>query len=173
MNLYDASVPVLISMHVNLSGILANAKDWVIENRKSDEDVLQVRLAPDMFPLVRQVQIVSDNMESVSARLAGEDPPIMEDAEATSTDHIERSQKTVAYLKTLDPAMFEGAKTRRIPFPHVPDTYLLGQEALLKSYLKNFFFYVTTAFDILRSQGVPLGKADFIGVLPLKPNENT
>ncbi|MFZ1654833.1 MAG: DUF1993 domain-containing protein [Candidatus Moraniibacteriota bacterium] len=170
MNLYDASVPVFIAMLENLAGILAKAQTWATENGKSDEDVLQARLAPDMFPLVKQVQIASDNAKSISARLAGEEPPKMEDIEATFAELIERTEKTVAYLKTLDREKFEGAEGRHIPFPYVPDTYLLGQEALLQSYLPNFFFHVTTAYDILRNQGVPLGKADYIGTLPLKPN---
>lgn len=169
MNLYDASIPVFAKMLENLAGILEKSAVWAKETGKTDEDMLQARLAPDMFPLVRQVQIASDNAKSISARLAGEEPPKMEDTEATFIELIERTRKTVAYLKTLDSAKFDGAEARRIPFPYVPDTYLLGQEALLESYLPNFFFHVTTAYDILRSQGVPFGKADFIGNLPLKP----
>jgi hypothetical protein len=138
---------------------------------KTDEDILQARLAPDMFPFVRQVQIASDNAKSISARLAGEEPPKMEDSESTLSELAERTRKTIAYLKTLESAKFEGAEDRHIPFPYVPDTYLLGQEALFESYLPNFFFHVTTAYAILRNQGMPVGKADFIGTLPLKPNE--
>ncbi|MGB3073167.1 MAG: DUF1993 domain-containing protein [Candidatus Moraniibacteriota bacterium] len=170
MNLYDASVPVFITMLENLAGILAKAEVWATENGKSDEDVLQARLAPDMFSLVKQVQIASDNAKSISARLAGEEPPKMEDIEATFAELIERTRKTVVYLQTLNREKFEGAEDRHIPFPYVPDTYLLGHEALLRSYLPNFFFHVTTAYAILRNQGVLLGKADFIGALPLKPN---
>lgn len=171
MNLYHASVPVYTKMLENLTNILEKSAAWAKEAGKTDEDMLQARLAPDMFPLVRQVQIASDNAKSISARLAGEEPPKMEDTEATFAELIERTRKTVTYLKTLDPARFDGAEARHIPFPYVPDTYLLGQEALFESYLPNFFFHVTTAYDILRNQGVPLGKADFIGTLPLKPNE--
>jgi len=170
MNLYDVSVPVFTKMLDNLAHILERAEAWAKEAGKTDEEMLQAKLAPDMFPLVRQVQIASDNAKSISARLAGGEPPKMEDTEATFAELIERTQKTVAYLKTLDRAKFEGAEIRQIPFPYVPDTHLLGQESLLESYLPNFFFHVTTAYDILRSQGVPLGKADFIGALPLKPN---
>jgi hypothetical protein len=170
MNLYDASVPVFITMLENLAGILAKAEAWATENGKSDEDVLQARLAPDMFPLVKQVQIVSDNAKSISARLAGEEPPKMEDTEVTFVELIERARKTVVYLQTLNREKFEGAEKCHIPYPYVPDTYLLGHEALLQSYLPNFFFHATTAYAILRNQGVPLGKADFIGALPLKPN---
>lgn len=155
----------------NLAGILEKATVWAKETRKTEEEILQSRLAPDMFPLVRQIQIASDNAKSISARLAGEEPPKMEDTESTLSELIDRTRKTVAYLKTLDPAKFEGSESRRILFPYVPDTYLLGEEALFESYLPNFFFHVTTAYDILRNQGMPLGKADYIGTLPLKPNE--
>ena len=171
MNLYDVSVPVYVKMLENLAGILEKSKVWAAEQGKTDEAMLQAKLAPDMFPLVRQIQIASDNAKSISARLAGEEPPKMADEEATFPEAIERVQKTIAYLKTLDSVKFEDAESRHIPFPYVPDTYLLGQEALLESYLPNFFFHVTTAYDILRNQGVPLGKSDFIGALPLKPNE--
>ncbi len=156
----------------NLVGILEKADVWAKESGKADAEILQWKLAPDMFPFVRQIQIASDNAKSISARLAGEEPPKMEDVESTLSELIDRTKKTVAYLKTLDPVKFEGAETRHIPFPYVPDTHLLGQEALFESYLPNFFFHVTTAYDILRNQGMPLGKADFIGALPLKPNEN-
>lgn len=171
MNLYDVSVPVYIKMLENLVNVLEKGKIWTKEQGKMEEEILGAKLAPDMFPLVRQVQIASDNAKAISARLIGTEPPKMEDTEMTFAELIERAQKTVAYLKTLDREKFEGAETRRIPFPYVPDTYLLGSEALLQSSLPNFFFHVTTAYDILRNQGVPLGKSDFIGALPLKPNE--
>ncbi len=172
MNLYDASVPVYVKMLENLANILEKGRVWAMEQEKTDEAMLQAKLAPDMFPLVRQVQIASDNAKAISARLAGEEPPKMEDAEVTMAELIERTKKTVAYLKTLDRVKFDGAEDRHIPFPYVPDTYLLGNDALYQSYLPNFFFHATTAYDILRNQGVPLGKADFIGDLPLKPNAN-
>lgn len=173
MNLYTPSVPVYTKMLENLAGILEKSVVWAKEKGKTNGEILQARLAPDMFPLVRQVQIASDNAKSISARLAGEEPPKMEDTESTLPELIERVRKTVIYLRTLDAAKFEGAESRRIPFPYVPDTYLLAEEALLQSYLPNFFFHITTAYDILRNQGMPLGKSDFIGALPLKPNEES
>ncbi|MFZ1627114.1 MAG: DUF1993 domain-containing protein [Candidatus Moraniibacteriota bacterium] len=171
MNLYDASVPVYVKILENLSGILKKGEDWAAENQKTDEEMLEAKLAPDMFPLVRQIQIASDNAKSISTRLAGVEPPKMADTEATFVELIERVQKTITYLKTLDRKNFDGAESRHIPFPYVPETYLLGHEALFQSYLPNFFFHATTAYDILRNTGVPLGKADFIGSLPLKQNE--
>ncbi len=169
MNYYDVSVPVYVKMLENLEKILEKGKDWAKEQEKSDGELLDAKLAPDMFPLIRQVQIASDNAKGISARLAGQEPPKMEDVEVTFDQAIERVQKTVEYLKSLDRSLFEGAENLQIPFPYVPDTYLTAKEALLESYLPNFFFHVTTAYDILRNQGVPLGKADFIGNLPLKP----
>lgn len=170
MNLYDASVPVFAKTLDNLVRILEKAGVWAREQGKTDEEMLQAKLAPDMFPLVKQIQIASDNAKSIAARLAGEVPPKMEDTEATLVELIERARKTSAYLKTLDRDRFVGAEERQIPFPYVPDTHLLGSAALFESYLPNFFFHATTAYGILRNQGVPLGKADFIGDLPLKPN---
>lgn len=169
MDMYEATVPVLVRRLEQLSHILKKGQTWATENGKSDEEMLQAKLALDMFPLVRQVQIASDNAKSIAARLAGTEPPKMEDNETTLGALIDRVDRTVAFLKTLKASDFEGAETRQIPFPYVPDTYLLGQEALLESYLPNFYFHVTTAYAILRHLGVPLGKADFIGDLPLKP----
>ncbi|MFA9262086.1 MAG: DUF1993 family protein [Undibacterium sp.] len=169
MNLYHASVPVYVKMLENLAQILIKGQAWAKEQGKSDDGLLGSKLASDMFPLLRQVQIASDNAKGISARLTGQEPPKMEDTETTFDQAIERVQKTVTYLKTLDQSMFEGAEERQIPFPYVPDTYLTAHEALFESYLPNFFFHMTTAYDILRNQGVPLGKADFIGNLPLKP----
>lgn len=171
MNLYDVSVPVYVTMLENLAGFLEKSQAWATENGKSDKAILQARLAPDMFPLVKQVQIASDNAKSISAQLAGEIVPVMEDTETTMMALIERTRKTVEFLKTLDRKKFESAADCQIPFPYVPGTYLLGHEALFRSYLPNFFFHVTTAYDILRNQGVPLGKTDFIGTLPLKKIE--
>lgn len=171
MNLYDISVPVMVKMLENLRRILEKGQAWSTEQGKAESEALQMRLAPDMYPLVRQVQITSDAAKSICARLSGEEPPKIEDTETTWNDLLGRVDKTVAYLKTLDRAKFTGAEERHIPFPYVPNTYLLGREALLESYLPNFFFHVTTAYGILRQAGVPLGKNDFIGTLPLKPIE--
>lgn len=171
MNLYDVSVPIYVKILENLALLLEKSAHWATESGKTEADLLSARLAPDMFPLARQVQIASNNAKGIAARLAGEEPPKMEDTETTFAELSARCRRTVEYLKTLDREKFEAAETREIPFPYVPDTYLLGKEALVESYLPNFFFHVTTAYDILRNQGVPLGKSDFIGVLPLKPNK--
>ena len=168
MDFYNVSVPVYVKMLENLAQFLKKGQLWALENGKSEDEMLQSKLAPDMFPLIRQVQIASDNAKGISARLAGQEPPKMEDTEVTFDQAIERVRKTVEYLKTLDQSMFEGAEDRQIPFPYVPDTYLTAKEALLESSMPNFFFHVTTAYDILRKEGVPLGKADFLGQLPLK-----
>lgn len=167
--MYEASVPVLVRRLEQLSSIIKKGQAWAEGNGKSDEEVLQARLAPDMFPFVRQVQIASDHAKAIAARLIGTEPPKMEDTESTLGELIDRVNRTVAFLKTLEATAFEGSETRHIPFPYVPNTYLLGQETLLESSLPNFYFHVTTAYNVLRNLGVPLGKADYIGDLPLKP----
>jgi len=169
MNLYDISVPVFVKMLGNLVLILEKGQVWAKEEGKTEEEILQSKLAPDMFPFVRQVQITSDAAKGIAARLAGEEAPKMEDNESTFGELIARVQKTVVYLESLDRTKFEGALDRQIPFPYVPNTYMLGHEALLQSSLPNFFFHVTTTYNILRNQGMPLGKSDYVGVLPLKP----
>lgn len=170
MDLYDVTIPMFIKSLTNLQALLRKGETWVKEKHMTEKEVLEARLYPDMFPLVRQVQIASDVAKSLSARLVGLEPPKMEDVETTFSELVIRCQKTIDFLFTLKPEQFRGAETKHIPFPYVPDTYLLGLEAVFQSYLPNFFFHMTTAYDILRHVGVPVGKADYIGDLPLKKN---
>lgn len=134
----------------------------------AEAELLEARLAPDMFPLTRQVQIASDAAKGIAAGLAGVEKPVMEDTETTFDALIERCDKTISFLNTLSVDQFEGGENRLIPFPYVEGKVMTGEATLLQSNLPNFFFHVTTAYDILRHKGVPLGKTDYIGDLPLQ-----
>lgn len=166
--MYQTTVPIFIKMLTNLKGILKKGEVYAETHQVNPETLLMAKLAPDMFDLVKQVQIASDNAKGISARLAGLEPPKMEDTEKSFTELSTRIEKTVAFLETLKPEQFEGSETKQIPFPYVEGKYLLGNDAVFTSYLPNFFFHVTTAYAILRNQGVELGKADYIGDLPLR-----
>ena len=123
-----------------------------------------------MFPLVRQVQIATDQAKNGSARLAGVEPPRFEDNETTMDELKARIAKTVAYLKTLDPKQIDASADREITFPLGPTNkgQMKGGDYLNHFVLPNFYFHVTAAYAILRHCGVDIGKRDFIGDIPMK-----
>jgi uncharacterized protein len=163
LSMYQASVPVFAKILTNLCAILEKAAAHA-QAKKIDETVLvEARLYPDMLPLRQQVQIAADQAKG-AARLAGVEPPAFEDNEKTLPDLIERVKKTIAFLDTLRSSQFDGAESREItrPFRGKPTTFM-GTTFLLNLVYPNFYFHVTTAYAILRHNGVELGKADFIG----------
>jgi len=164
LSIYDASIPVLMRGLTNLSAILTKAEASA-EARKIDPAVLLAsRLAPDMFPLSRQVQIVSDGAKGGAARLAGVEAPSFPDTETTFAELQERITKTVAYLDSLKAEQFDGAESREIVLKTPNgDFSFTGRSFLLTFVLPNSFFHVTTAYNILRHNGVDLGKFDYLG----------
>lgn len=167
-NLYHVSVPMFIKMLGNLKGLLVKGKVFALEQGFPESQLLDARLAPDMFPFTRQVQIASDAAKGVCAGLASVSNPVMEDTEASFDALIERCDRTIAFLETLKPEQFADAENKQLPFRYVEGKTMSGFDTLTQSSLPNFFFHVTTAYDILRHKGVPLGKADYIGNLPLQ-----
>lgn len=164
ITMYHASVPYFLRMLGNLKAILQKGAAHAAA-RKFDPAVLfNGRLAPDMLPLVRQVQIASDNAKGAAARLAGVEPPKMADDETTYAQLTERIDKTIAFLKTLKPEQIDGSEGREVvlKFPNQVFTFK-GQAYLMHFAIPNFTFHVTTAYAILRHNGVELGKADFLG----------
>ena len=126
-----------------------------------------MRLAPDMFPFVRQVQVFCDHAKNGSARLAGVAAPVFEDKEATFAELRDRVTRTLDVLKTLDPKAVEAGLDRDIAFPLGPRTMKMkGGDYLTHFVTPNFYFHLTTAYDILRAAGVEIGKRDFLGAVP-------
>ena len=164
ISMYDACVPPGIRMMNNLAAILEKAVAHA-EAKKIDPTVLvNSRLYPDMFPLVRQVQIASDSAKAGAARLAAVEPPSYEDNEKTLPELIARAKKTAAYLETLKPAQFEGSEDRTINWKtRTTERTMQGEPYLLHQMLPNVHFHVTTAYNILRHNGIELGKMDFLG----------
>ena len=161
---YDLLIPIFTRMLPNLKAILEKAQEDA-EARKIDPQVfLQARLAPDMFALARQVQITTDQVKSGLARLAGVEVPKWDDNEKTFGELCARVDKALDYTKTFKPAQFDGAETRDIElkFPQATLTFK-GRDYLLNFVLPNFYFHLTAAYAILRHNGVPLGKRDFVG----------
>ena len=164
LSMYQASVPVLTRMLTNLSAVLKKGEAHA-QAKKIDPAVFTgARLAPDMFPLIRQVQIATDQAKGCASRLAGVEPP-KQDNEQTFADLYARIDKTVAYLKSVKPAQIDGSEERRVELPVRDKTITLrGQDYLFERVYPNFFFHVTAAYAILRHNGVEIGKGDFLGV---------
>lgn len=164
ISMYSASVPICVTMLGNLSHFLDKAQAFV-EARKCDPTALtQYRLAPDMLPFTRQVLIACDAAKNGIARISGEAAPKYDDNETTLAELKERIGKTIAYIKSVPPEKIDGTETREITFPVGREaTRTLAAEAYLKHWmLPNLFFHVTTAYAILRHNGVELGKGDYL-----------
>lgn len=163
-SMQQMSVPIFAKTLGNLSAVLDKAAAHA-EAKKIDPSVLlQSRLYPDMFPLLRQVQLASDFAKGSVARLAGQEPPKYEDTETTIADVKARIARTIEFIQSIDAAKFEGAETREIALK-IRDTVqkYAGLAYLSHVALPNFFFHAATAYGILRHNGVELGKRDFIG----------
>jgi hypothetical protein len=167
MNLmYSMSVPVFAKTLGNLSAILDKAAAHA-EAKKIDPAVLLAsRLYPDMFPLTKQVQVACDFAKGTVARLAGEEPPKYDDNETTIEALKARIARTVDYVQGFQVARFAGAEERDVQMKIRDQTLSFkGLPYLAHVALPNFFFHATTAYDILRHNGVELGKRDFIGAI--------
>jgi uncharacterized protein len=163
-NSYTMSVGVFTKMLTNLSGILDKAAAFC-EQRKVDPTVLlNMRLFPDMFPLSRQVQLASDFAKGATSRLAGQEPPKWEDNEASFAELKARITRTIEFIQGFKPGQFEGSDEREVTLKIRGETIKLkGASYLAHTATPNFYFHVTTAYAILRANGVELGKRDFVG----------
>jgi hypothetical protein len=164
LSMYHASVPVFVRLLNNLSGLLDKAVADA-EARKIDPQVfLQARLAPDMYPLVRQVQVVSDMAKGGVARLAGIEAPSFPDTEASFPELKERITKTIDFVNSLAADKVDGSEQREITLKFPGGEFKFsGQDYLLGFVLPNLYFHATTAYAILRHNGVQIGKRDFLG----------
>ena len=164
ISMYQASVPAFTRVLNNLAFILEKAEQHATARKIDPAVLVNARLFPDMFPLFKQVQIAADAAKGGAARLAQATPPVFEDTETTFAQLVERCRKTVAYLETLKPAQIDGSEERTVSWQSRSATKTMqGQAYLLHHVLPNVFFHVTTAYDILRHNGVELGKQDFLG----------
>ncbi len=164
LSMSSASLPVCTRMLNNLSHILAKTEQFV-ETRKIDPTALTTyRLAPDMFPFTRQVLIACDAVKNGLARLSGMDAPKFEDTETTLAQLQERIQKTLAFIATVPAASLDGTEDKVITFPAGPGKTrsLSGQDYLTLWMLPNMYFHITTAYTILRHNGVDVGKIDYL-----------
>jgi uncharacterized protein len=163
-NMYEATIPTLIRALTNLTNILKIAEAHADTKKIEHMVLLNARLFPDMYPLTRQVQIATDMSKGAAARLAGLEVPKYEDDETSFADLQARIAKTITFINTVQPAQMEGCESREITITvRNADLKFTGQDYLLKWVNPNVYFHVTTAYDILRHNGVELSKIDFLG----------
>lgn len=166
ISLYQVTVPVFVKTLANLQAVLAKAKAHALDHKIEESVFVNARLYPDMLPLARQVQIATDIARGCAGRLAGAEPPSYEDKEQSFDDLAARIARTIDYMNGLDEKQFDGAETREItrPVRGQPKTFT-GLNYLLQFATPNVYFHTATAYDILRHNGVVLGKADYLGAM--------
>jgi hypothetical protein len=163
--MYTNSVPLFKQLLTALKAILSQANAHVAANSMEPDAFLQARLYPNMFPLVKQVQIAADFARGISARLAGAAVPVYEGKEQSFADLDKLLTETLIFLESVDAPKFAGSETKEIVLrPGTPKEKKLNGQAYLTHYgLPQFLFHVTTAYAILRHNGLPIGKRDFMG----------
>jgi hypothetical protein len=152
----------------NLDGCLEKGTTFATAKHFEPEVLLHSRLAPDMFPLIRQIQSACDSAKFAAARTAGKQPPSHPDDEKTIADARKRIATVVAYLDTFTAADFDGIETRTVSLPRWEGKTMTATDYFVEHSLPNFFFHVTTAYAILRHNGVDVGKRDFLGALTMR-----
>ena len=170
MSMANTSIPVFEVGLNALSALLDKAESYAEAKGVDPTVLLNARLFPNMFALTRQVQSACDAAKNGGARLAGIDPPSYEDNEKTIAELKARIAKTVAFVKSLDTKNIDESADREITFPLGPSIkgHMRGVDYLNHFVLPNFYFHVTTAYDILRHCGVEIGKRDFLGAIPMR-----
>lgn len=167
LSYFDITVPVFKKNLLIARGLLEKGLAHAEEKGLTEEAFLDQRLAPDMFPLVRQVQILTDNAKGATARLAGTDAPVIADTETTVAALVARIDTVVSFLDTFTPEHFAEAASRQITLPYLPNQYQTGADYLVDFALPNFFFHMSIIYALIRAQGVTIGKMDFLGSLKL------
>jgi hypothetical protein len=165
---YEQTAPQFIKMLKNLNVMLGKAAEFA-DGKKIEVDVLlQSRLAPDQFNFIRQIQIACDSAKLCCARLTGKDAPVNDDAEKSLNDLRARIDQTVSFMHTLSAKDFENAASKKITQPRWEGKWLTAEDYLTQHAIPNVYFHVTTAYAILRHNGVGLGKKDYLGEMPYK-----
>jgi hypothetical protein len=169
ISMYDLSIPTFVHSLRSLKAVLQKGAAYAEAKKLAPTVLPGVRLIADMMPLSRQVQIASDVAKAAAARLTGVEPPKFEDTETTFPELIARLDKTIDLLQSFPAAQFEGSEDRTVTVPTPGRSYTFtGKDYLRYWALPNFFFHVTTTYDLLRHNGVEIGKGDFLGAVPEK-----
>lgn len=164
ISMYQASVPRLANILGNLSNILDKAQAHIDAGMIDASVLMDYRLFPDMFPFSKQVQIACDKARSVVARLAGMDVPFYKDDEKTLAELKLRISRTIAFVQSVPPERIDGTEDKEIVLPVAgKETHYKGMQLLLGHSMPNVYFHAATAYNILRHNGVEIGKRDFLG----------
>jgi len=164
LSMYQASIPVFVRMLGNLSAILEKAAAYAETKKIAPQVLLGARLAPDMLPLSAQIQIACDSAGRCASRLAGIDLPSNPDTETTFAEFQQRIAKTIAFVQSVSAAQIDGSEERTVTLQmRTGEMKFQGQQFLLGFVLPNFYFHLTTAYAILRHNGLDIGKTDFLG----------
>jgi uncharacterized protein len=164
ITMHSASAPIFVAMLKNLVTWLDKAEAHAAAKKFEPKVYLAARLAPDMLPFVTQIQIACDGAKFAMARLAGVDAPKFDDTEASLADLRERVRATIEFIESVPADKIDGSEAKEITIPRRAGPVVMKGEAYLKHFaLPNFFFHVTTAYALLRHNGVELGKTDYLG----------
>ena len=164
ISMYNASIPAFIKMLNNLDAILDKASTWAQAKKIDEKYLMTSRIAPDMLPFTKQIQIATDIVKGCAARLAGADVPKYEDNESSFVELKARVSKTIAFLETFTAQQIDGSEDKSIELKFGPNSFhFKGLDYLLTFANPNLYFHVTTAYAILRHNGLEIGKKDFLG----------
>ncbi len=168
LSLYQVTVPHFVKTLQNLSALLEKGAARAEAKKFEMEVLLQSRLAPDQFNLIRQVQISCDTAKLAVSRVSGKEAPKNDDTEKTASELKARIAQTIQYLNSVTEQDFAGAADKKITHARWEDKYMTGHDFIFHHVLPNLYFHVTTAYSILRHNGVEIGKKDYLGELPFK-----
>lgn len=160
---FESTITLPLARLRGLIVLLEKIESQANEKNMTDADVLGLRIAPDMFPFAKQIQIVTDNAKGMASRMARKEAPKYEDDESTLAELKERLGKTISYLETFTPLDFADADTAEARFPYFPGMKMVGKGYVFTYGIPNFMFHVVTVYSILRNAGFEVGKADFMG----------
>lgn len=164
ISMYQVSVPVFVKHLNGLAGCMKKAQALYSEKKYDEGTLLSYRFYPDMFSFARQIQAMTDHARNCTALLAGVDAPKFDDNEKSLADLIARVEKTIAFLNSVNAGQIDGTEGKAVTVKmRDRELNMKGQELLLNRSLPNFYFHATTAYDIMRHNGVELGKRDFMG----------
>jgi hypothetical protein len=165
---YEITVPQFTKMLKNLDGLLAKTIPFAESKKIQTEVLLNSRLTPDQFNLIRQVQIACDTAKLCVARLTGKEAPVHDDKETNLPQLQNRIAETMTFISSVSEKDFTGATERKITTPYWEGKYLMGHEYLTQHAIPNFYFHITVAYEILRHNGLNIGKKDYLGTMPFR-----
>lgn len=166
--LFEMTVPQFTKMLHNLDLILNKAEAFAQKEKFETDVLVNDRLYPNMLNFIRQVQIACDTAKFCASRLTGKEAPSFDDSEKTLPELKQRIRSTINYLETFSAQDFSGAETKHITTPRWEGKYLTGTEYVIQHAVPNLYFHITTAYAILRHNGVEIGKKDYLGEIPYK-----